>query len=41
MRCEYCRKNIDSLNQILDMLVCNECHHRLISKIYYPNAIEA
>ena len=41
MRCEYCKKNIHSLNQILDMLVCNEYYHRLISKIYYPNAIEA
>ena len=41
MRCEYCKKNIHSLNQILDMFVCDECYHRLISKIYYPNAIEA
>jgi len=41
MRCEYCKKNIHSLNQILDMFVCDECYHRLISKIYYPNAMEA
>ena len=41
MKCDYCKKNIHSLNQFLDIFVCNDCYHKLVSKVYYPNALEA
>ena len=40
-KCDYCKENILSLNQFLDTFVCNDCYHKLISQVYYPNAIEA
>ena len=41
MKGDHCKKNIHSLNQFLDSFVCNDCYHKLISKVYYPNAMEA
>lgn len=41
MKCDHCKKNIHSLNQFLDIFVCNDCYHKLVSKVYYPNALEA
>ena len=41
MKCNYCKKNFHSLNQFLDIFVCNVCYHKLVSKVYYPNAMEA
>ena len=40
MKCDNCKKNIHSSNPFLDTFVCNDCYHKLISKIYYPNDIE-
>lgn len=40
-QCGDCKKNIYSPNPFLDFYVCDECYHKLISKVYYPNAIEA
>ncbi len=39
MKCDYCRKHIHALNQFLDMFVCNNCYHRLISHVFYPGKI--
>jgi len=25
----------------LETFVCNDCYHKLVSKVYYPNAVEA
>lgn len=41
MKCDYCRKQIHSLNHFLDMFVCNTCYHKLISHVYYPGKINA
>jgi ribosomal protein L37AE/L43A len=41
MKCDHCKKIIHSLNQFLDIFVCNDCYHKLVSKVYYPNAMEA
>ena len=41
MKCDYCKRNIHSLNQFLEAFVCNDCYHKLVSKEYYPNAVEA
>ena len=40
IKCDYCKENIHSLNQFLGIFVCNDCYHKLVSKIYYPNAME-
>ena len=41
MKCDHSKKNIHSLNQFLDIFVSNDCYHKLVSKVYYPNAMEA
>lgn len=41
MKCDYCRKHIHSLNQFLDMFVCNNCYHRLISHVFYSGKINS
>jgi len=41
MKCDYCRKQIHSLNHFLDMFVCNTCYHKLISHVFYPGKINA
>lgn len=41
MKCDYCKRIIHSLNQFLEAFVCNDCYHKLVSKVYYPNAVEA
>lgn len=41
MKCASCKENVDSPNPFLDIYVCNECYHILISKLFYPNTIKS
>ena len=40
VNCDNCKTDGPSPNPFLDIFVCDDCYHKLISKVYYPNAIE-
>ena len=41
MKCDACNKHVDSTIPFLDIFVCDSCYHNLISKVFYPNSIDA
>ena len=40
IKCDNCKRTVYTPNPFLDSFVCDKCYHELISKVYYPNAIE-
>ena len=40
VNCDNCKKDGPSPNPFLDIFVCDDCYHNLISKVYYPNALK-
>ena len=41
MKCDACKEQVDLTNPFLDIFVCDSCYHKLISKMYYPDPIDA
>ena len=41
MKCDACKRHVESTSPFLDIFVCDGCYHNLISKVFYPHSIDA